>query len=398
MTLLKFRYCIYLLAYSNEANHFFSFLFHSFGNKTAITDFTAHNQFDCIQLNATATQSQTLAERLQKFHIKRQLQQNHNIIDECLSSQCSTSSTPVYSSNKNLSRNSDLVLLTSTLPPPPPTQTLSLQSDHQGLFVQQRHLSAEQILKLNTNKTSSNWNCNSTPEIHQVTEQRPQSQQQNYESLNGNPPTLRHPSNSITPIQTHTEFLNNYTTEAIEHHTDVPKREENTKVKRVVVRRRIVRSSKSRDASVSPKDNTADEYRFEEPVKSSKTHKRRNWWDSAVGSGGTLSENAQLADTKSNTLQTLHIPKPNSDQSPQIPENIIMGMLRTMKLKERLAISLGATLVLLTLLLVVDVQMDFGVTNRHLLPAQEALHQRIRYDVDDGGIMRDFKRKFLQKR
>ncbi|TMW54272.1 hypothetical protein DOY81_000627 [Sarcophaga bullata] len=77
-----------------------------------------------------------------------------------------------------------------------------------------------------------------------------------------------------------------------------------------------------------------------------------------------------------------------------------MGMLRTMKLKERLAISLGATLILLTLLLVVDVQMDFGVTNRHLLPAQPVIqHQRVRYVDDDGGtgLLRDFKRKFLQK-
>ncbi|KMZ05342.1 uncharacterized protein Dsimw501_GD18367, isoform B [Drosophila simulans] len=76
-----------------------------------------------------------------------------------------------------------------------------------------------------------------------------------------------------------------------------------------------------------------------------------------------------------------------------------MAVLRTMKLKERLVISLGATLVLLTLLLIVDVQMDFGVANRHLLQQQ---HQKIRlgndYDATGGGgMLHEFKRKFLQK-
>lgn len=90
-----------------------------------------------------------------------------------------------------------------------------------------------------------------------------------------------------------------------------------------------------------------------------------------------------------------------------------MAVLRTMKLKERLAISLGATLVLLTLLLIVDVQMDFGVANRHLLQQQqqhEQQHQRLRYGNNNdynevgqaggggGGLLHEFKRKFLQKR
>lgn len=74
---------------------------------------------------------------------------------------------------------------------------------------------------------------------------------------------------------------------------------------------------------------------------------------------------------------------------------IIMGVLRSVKLKERLAISLGATLILFTLLLVIDVQMDFGVTNRHLMPS----HAKVRYvnEEDRSGVFRDFKRKFLQK-
>ncbi|XP_030369881.1 extracellular serine/threonine protein CG31145 isoform X1 [Scaptodrosophila lebanonensis] len=89
-----------------------------------------------------------------------------------------------------------------------------------------------------------------------------------------------------------------------------------------------------------------------------------------------------------------------------------MAVLRTMKLKERLAISLGATLVLLTLLLIVDVQMDFGVANRHLLQQHSKLrfgsssnnNNNNEYDaaasggrVVGGGMLHEFKRKFLQK-
>ncbi|XP_039970527.1 uncharacterized protein LOC120782353 [Bactrocera tryoni] len=106
--------------------------------------------------------------------------------------------------------------------------------------------------------------------------------------------------------------------------------------------------------------------------------------------------------------ETLHTSRRSTPTPHTIPvENIpkrrsfdVMGLLRSMKLKDRLAISLGATLILLTLLLVVDVQMDFGVTNRHLLQQQS----RVRYvnendggDTGGTGAFRDFKRKFLQK-
>uniref|UniRef100_A0A336M8S1 CSON013625 protein n=1 Tax=Culicoides sonorensis TaxID=179676 RepID=A0A336M8S1_CULSO len=69
--------------------------------------------------------------------------------------------------------------------------------------------------------------------------------------------------------------------------------------------------------------------------------------------------------------------------------------LRSMKLKERLAVGFGVSLVLFTLLLVVDLQMDLGVSNKHLMPA----HAKIKYiqDEDKTGVFRDFKRKFLQK-
>lgn len=75
-----------------------------------------------------------------------------------------------------------------------------------------------------------------------------------------------------------------------------------------------------------------------------------------------------------------------------------MGFLRSMKLKERIVMSFAASLVLFTLFLVIDVQMDFGMTSKHLLPSSS--HDKVRYvqNEDSAGFMRDFKRKFLQKR
>jgi hypothetical protein len=69
--------------------------------------------------------------------------------------------------------------------------------------------------------------------------------------------------------------------------------------------------------------------------------------------------------------------------------------LRSMKLKERLAVGFGVSLVLFTLLLIVDLQMDLGVATNHLVPS----HARVKYvqDEDTNGVFRDFKRKFLQK-
>lgn len=69
--------------------------------------------------------------------------------------------------------------------------------------------------------------------------------------------------------------------------------------------------------------------------------------------------------------------------------------IRSMKLKERLAMGLGVSLVLFTLLLVVDIQMDLGVSRGHLVPP----HGRVRYvkDEDKNGVFEGFKRKFLQK-
>lgn len=72
-----------------------------------------------------------------------------------------------------------------------------------------------------------------------------------------------------------------------------------------------------------------------------------------------------------------------------------MMLIRSMKLKERLAMGLGVSLVLFTLLLVVDIQMDLGVSQGHLVPP----HAKLRYvqDEDKNGVFEGFKRKFLQK-
>lgn len=71
-------------------------------------------------------------------------------------------------------------------------------------------------------------------------------------------------------------------------------------------------------------------------------------------------------------------------------------MLRSMKLKERLAVGFGISLVLFTLLLVVDLQMDLGVSRNHIVPS----HAKVKYvqTEDKNGVFEGFKRKFLQKR
>lgn len=87
----------------------------------------------------------------------------------------------------------------------------------------------------------------------------------------------------------------------------------------------------------------------------------------------------------------------NSNNSKDSSNNINTDkmFLRSMKLKERLAVGFGVSLVLFTLLLVVDLQMDLGVSNKHLMPS----HAKIKYinDEDKSGVFREFKRKFLQK-
>jgi hypothetical protein len=69
-----------------------------------------------------------------------------------------------------------------------------------------------------------------------------------------------------------------------------------------------------------------------------------------------------------------------------------------MKLKERLAVGLGAALVLFTLLLVIDLQMDLGVAKSNF--PSTGYHGRYKYiqDEDKTGVFKEFQRKFLEKR
>lgn len=85
----------------------------------------------------------------------------------------------------------------------------------------------------------------------------------------------------------------------------------------------------------------------------------------------------------------------NKSDKKVFEENGAKMWMRSMKLKERLAVGFGVSLVLFTLLLVVDLQMDLGVSNKHLMPA----HAKLKYvqDEDKTGVFREFKRKFLQK-
>ena len=75
-----------------------------------------------------------------------------------------------------------------------------------------------------------------------------------------------------------------------------------------------------------------------------------------------------------------------------------MYLMRSMKLKERLAVGFGVSLVLFTLLLVIDLQMDLGMSKSNYEPA--SYHGRVKYNREDdiSGVFKEFQRKFLQKR
>lgn len=75
-----------------------------------------------------------------------------------------------------------------------------------------------------------------------------------------------------------------------------------------------------------------------------------------------------------------------------------MYLMRSMKLKERLAVGFGVSLVLFTLLLVIDLQMDLGMSKSNYVPSNS--HARVKYVVEDDktGVFKEFQRKFLQKR
>lgn len=71
----------------------------------------------------------------------------------------------------------------------------------------------------------------------------------------------------------------------------------------------------------------------------------------------------------------------------------IMGLLRSMKLKERLAVGFGISLVLITILLVADLQMDLNMSRGHLMLP---MHGKIlpANDTDTNGVFNAFRKKF----
>ena len=78
-----------------------------------------------------------------------------------------------------------------------------------------------------------------------------------------------------------------------------------------------------------------------------------------------------------------------------------MFLLRSMKLKERVAVFLGVSLVLFTLFLVIDLQMDLGMSKSSSTNyASQSYHAKVKYVPDDDktGVFKEFQRKFLQKR
>ncbi|XP_075148218.1 uncharacterized protein LOC142222136 [Haematobia irritans] len=413
-----------------------SLLHDRFGSyKSPINDFTAHNQIDCAKLNsnvlqvANSNESPTLAQRLEQFRIKRQLQQQqqqqqlqqHNI-HESLSPD-SESSLPLSSSTSAFYSGNKTTFGENSVPPPSSTGSPPPESDQRGLFaVAPRHLSAEQTFKLNRNSAGSPQQQHQTEGYTKrdttptkVAASHNHSQPRNF---NGTLPSRQLPNVSISLQQPNllenlsqtetTEFLTTRGhSENLKGSTEVSQllqepeedqQDKSGKVKRVIVRRRIVKKSKSPAIESPPLPEGRESHSHTRDTPTQRPAKR-SWWNSYLGTGGPNHKNAELAIAKNSNSKTLDIPKPNTgdpQQQPQTPGNFIMAKMRTMKLKERLVISIGATLILLTLLLVVDVQMDFGVTNRHLLPAPQTIHQRIRY-TDDGSFMRDIKRKFLQK-
>ncbi|KRG02283.1 uncharacterized protein Dmoj_GI10702, isoform C [Drosophila mojavensis] len=175
--------------------------------------------------------------------------------------------------------------------------------------------------------------------------------------------------------------------------------------RRVLIKRRIVRSTRVRNSAAPPSPSASASA---SPHRSAAGRKQKadcqlGWLARLRSFRGSGSNNSNLKGATTTAFASHHLDS-NKSQGSSAPTPI-MAVLRTMKLKERLAISLGATLVLLTLLLIVDVQMDFGVANRHLLQQQ---HQKLRFgnsnnDYNEagtagaGGMLHEFKRKFLQK-
>jgi len=65
------------------------------------------------------------------------------------------------------------------------------------------------------------------------------------------------------------------------------------------------------------------------------------------------------------------------------------------KLRERFMLGVAGSVILLTMFLIIDLQMDLGVTSNHL-----PMHGKVKYSAledGNGAVYNSFRRKFLQK-
>ncbi|XP_016975398.2 extracellular serine/threonine protein CG31145 isoform X1 [Drosophila rhopaloa] len=233
------------------------------------------------------------------------------------------------------------------------------------------HLSAEQIGETNWQRANGNWNFEGPVGGTGPVEAEPSAEQEQEELP---PDRVLYPDSE-------------------------PEEEEAGPRRRVVIRRRIVRTTRTtpevaKGTATSTNDSS-------NPGRNGNGERNLGWLTRLRSFGSSNRKNQATAALATSQVGN-QIASSGAKGNNCCNTNPIMAVLRTMKLKERLVISLGVTLVLLTLLLIVDVQMDFGVANRHLLQQQ---HHKIRlgndYDATGGGggggMLHEFKRKFLQK-
>lgn len=77
-------------------------------------------------------------------------------------------------------------------------------------------------------------------------------------------------------------------------------------------------------------------------------------------------------------------------------ERSIGSMSKKMKLRERFMVAVGALVTVFTIFLIVDLQMDIGLTGHHLVPS----HGRVKFSGREdgpGAAYNSFRRRFLQK-
>ncbi|KAJ2945959.1 hypothetical protein O0L34_g4876 [Tuta absoluta] len=123
--------------------------------------------------------------------------------------------------------------------------------------------------------------------------------------------------------------------------------------------------------------------------------RRRRWW---WWRSGPSARDAKRSPTSAPAPAPAPPPPDHARaRSPHAPRRPTARTMLNMKLKERLALTLSAFLVIFTLMLVVDLQMDYGISG-HRAPAP--LHGRVRLadDSDKGrSAYIEFRKRFLQK-